>query len=90
MLKCRIPPPLTLIPVPRSALSPLLVNVPPTQFSFLCPNRFYPYHYAPFTSDLINIDSFELKFELGAPFSPLEQLMGVFPARRSGKVVSAV
>ncbi|XP_059616160.1 5'-3' exoribonuclease 2 homolog [Phlebotomus argentipes] len=44
-------------------------------------NWYFPYHYAPFASDFINISSLSTKFERGTkPFKPLEQLMGVFPA----------
>ncbi|KAF9206012.1 hypothetical protein BGZ49_003157 [Haplosporangium sp. Z 27] len=35
---------------------------------------FYPYHYAPKISD-----EFDIPFELGMPFRPYEQLMGVLP-----------
>lgn len=41
---------------------------------------FYPYHYAPKITDLVNIEKYkDYKFELGKPFKPSEQLMGVLP-----------
>ena len=41
---------------------------------------FYPFHYAPFSSDFRNIQNLTIKFELSEPFKPIEQLLGVFPA----------
>lgn len=42
---------------------------------------YFPYHYAPFASDFINIGGLSTEFEKNTvPFRPLEQLMGVFPA----------
>jgi 5'-3' exoribonuclease 2 len=40
---------------------------------------YYPYHYAPFSSDLIGCDSLDIKFDLGEPVKPFEQLLSVFP-----------
>lgn len=42
---------------------------------------YFPYHYAPFASDFINVAEVPQKFSKDTkPFKPLEQLMGVFPA----------
>jgi 5'-3' exoribonuclease 2 len=44
---------------------------------------YYPFHFAPFAADFEGVDKMDIRFELGKPFQPFEQLMGVFPAARS-------
>uniref|UniRef100_A0A4W6BRE4 5'-3' exoribonuclease 1 n=1 Tax=Lates calcarifer TaxID=8187 RepID=A0A4W6BRE4_LATCA len=41
---------------------------------------YYPYHYAPFLSDIRNISGLKLTFDLEKPFMPFQQLLAVLPA----------
>ncbi|CAN6630335.1 5'-3' exoribonuclease 2 [Trichomonascus vanleenenianus] len=47
-----------------------------------CPswNWYYPYHYAPFAQEFVNLSEFTVEFNGGKPFRPYEQLMSVLPA----------
>ena len=59
-----------------------------------CPSWkwYYPFHYAPFASDLKNIERFQKdcnSFEMFAPFNPVEQLMAVLPSDSSHAIPKA-
>ncbi|EPE07500.1 5 -3 exoribonuclease 2 [Ophiostoma piceae UAMH 11346] len=41
---------------------------------------YYPYHYAPFAADFVDLGKLSLKFEKGRTSKPFEQLMSVLPA----------
>ncbi|WKX94375.1 hypothetical protein Q1695_011549 [Nippostrongylus brasiliensis] len=43
-------------------------------------NWFYPHHYAPYITDVVDFSDMDLSFELGEPFKPFEQLLAVLPA----------
>ncbi|XP_053211883.1 5'-3' exoribonuclease 1-like [Panonychus citri] len=47
-----------------------------------CPSWswYYPHHYAPYISDVKSFEKIDLTFDLGQPFKPYEQLLGVLPA----------
>jgi len=40
-------------------------------------NWYYPYHYAPFISDLTNIRNIRVNFDLGTPFLPFQQVNSI-------------
>ena len=40
---------------------------------------FFEYRYAPLASDMVNLSDLDLTFQLGCPFRPMEQLLGVLP-----------
>ena len=44
---------------------------------------FFPYHYGPFLSDLLDLSSYNIQFELGQPLLPFQQLMGCLPPASS-------
>lgn len=56
-----------------------------------CPSWtwYYPYHYAPFAEDFVDIDKMNITFHKGKPFRPYEQLMGVLPAASNHAIPSA-
>ncbi|XP_026520355.1 5'-3' exoribonuclease 1 isoform X1 [Notechis scutatus] len=41
---------------------------------------YYPFHYAPYLSDICNISELKIHLDLGKPFMPFEQLLAVLPA----------
>ncbi|KAL1521516.1 hypothetical protein AB1Y20_021176 [Prymnesium parvum] len=59
-----------------------------------CPSWkwYFPYHYAPFAADIAAaIDPAEpFEFELGEPFLPFQQLMGVLPPRSADALPAAI
>ena len=52
-------------------------------------NWYYPYHYAPFAADFVDLDQMKLSFTKGRQFRPYEQLMGVLPAASNHAIPDA-
>ncbi|EYB97246.1 hypothetical protein Y032_0142g2317 [Ancylostoma ceylanicum] len=43
-------------------------------------NWFYPHHYSPYISDVVDFSNMDMSFDLGEPFKPFEQLLAVLPS----------
>ncbi|UYV66032.1 XRN1 [Cordylochernes scorpioides] len=41
---------------------------------------YFPHHYAPYISDIINFSDADLHYDIGRPFLPFQQLLGVLPS----------
>lgn len=41
---------------------------------------YYPHHYAPYMSDIKGFKDLKLEYDMGEPFLPFQQLLGVLPA----------
>ncbi len=53
---------------------------------------YYGYHVGPFVSDLVNLKTFsnlKLNFDMGKPFTPLQQLLAVLPPQSKHLVPKA-
>jgi 5'-3' exoribonuclease 1 len=40
---------------------------------------YYPHHYAPLASDLLDLAGMDIRFDRGRPFTPMMQLLNVLP-----------
>ena len=51
---------------------------------------YFPFHYAPFASDLFGSHRLNLKFDFGRPFQPYTQLLAVLPSESSHALPEAI
>eukprot|EP00698_Gefionella_okellyi_P004772 TRINITY_DN14417_c0_g1_i1.p1 TRINITY_DN14417_c0_g1~~TRINITY_DN14417_c0_g1_i1.p1 ORF type:complete len:1502 (+),score=374.72 TRINITY_DN14417_c0_g1_i1:39-4544(+) len=50
---------------------------------------FFPYNYTPLASDLTGLHKYQIQFNLGKPFLPFQQLLGVLPGASAGLLPEA-
>lgn len=46
---------------------------------FVCSCSYYPFHYAPFASDLKHLSQFNIYFTMDKALKPFDQLMAILP-----------